>query len=102
MDEPLPLLLAAAAGMVIGALFFGGLWWTLRRALTSRWAPLWFAFSMLGRTLLAVSGFYLVSSGHWQRVPACLLGFLLARAAVTWLTRPREDAPQEATHAAQP
>lgn len=71
-------------------MFFGGLWWTVRKGLSSKWAPLWFAGSMLLRTSLALAGFYAVSAGHWERLVLCLLGFLAARLVVTRLTRPAE------------
>jgi F1F0 ATPase subunit 2 len=34
---------------------------------------------------VAVTGFYLVSHGEWRKLLACLMGFLLARLAVTRL-----------------
>jgi hypothetical protein len=36
---------------------------------------------------IALAGFYFVSGGHWERLLLCLLGFVMARLAVTWLTR---------------
>ena len=35
MNEPLALGLAVVAGLLLGAIFFGGLWWTLRKGLQS-------------------------------------------------------------------
>jgi hypothetical protein len=37
---------------------------------------------------LALAGFYLVGGGQWQRLLACLVGFVIARLIVTRLTRP--------------
>jgi hypothetical protein len=34
---------------------------------------------------VAITGFYLVSHGEWRKSVACLVGFLLARIAVTRL-----------------
>jgi hypothetical protein len=34
------------------------------------------------RTGVTLGGFYLVSQGHWSRLVACLLGFLIARVLV--------------------
>ena len=42
---------------------------------------------------LALGGFYFVADGHWQRLLLCLLGFVVARIAVTRLTRPPEENP---------
>jgi F1F0 ATPase subunit 2 len=78
---------ALAAGIVLGALFFGGLWWTVRRGLTAANPALWFGLSGLLRMALTVSGFYYVARAGWPSVLACLCGLLIARVAVTRLTR---------------
>jgi F1F0 ATPase subunit 2 len=81
--EMLTLWLAWAAGGAIGAMFFGGLWWTVRRGLTSRRPALVFGLSMLLRTALALGGIDAVSAGAWDRLLACLVGFVTARLVVT-------------------
>ncbi len=91
MNEPLSLAFALVAGALLGAMFYGGLWWTVRRGVSSKRASLWFLGSLLLRMGLALTGFYFVSGGHWQRLLLCLLGFVLARLAVTWLTRARAE-----------
>ena len=91
MNEPSSLAFALAAGALLGAMFYGGLWWTVRRGVSSGRAALWFLGSMALRTGLALSGFYLVSGGDWRRLLLSLLGFFMARLAVTWLTRPRSE-----------
>jgi hypothetical protein len=52
---------------------------------------------------VALAGFYFVSRGHWERLLLCLLGFVVARLAVTFLTRTSETKPirsaSEAGHA---
>ncbi|MDI1250341.1 MAG: ATP synthase subunit I [Lacunisphaera sp.] len=82
----LTVILAGAAGMVLGMIFFGGLWWTVRRALVSRRPARWFLGSLLLRMGLAVAGFYFVGGGQWQRLLPCLLGFIVARFVVVRLT----------------
>lgn len=88
MNEPVTLVLAGAAGVSLGAFFFGGLWWTVRRGLTAKQPVLWFLGSLLLRTSLILAGFYFVSDGHWDRLLACLLGFVIARFLVTRFTGP--------------
>ena len=95
MNNTLTLILAGMVGIILGAIFFGGLWWTVRRGVSSRRPALWFFFSMLLRMSITLGGFYFVARGQWQRLVLCLLGFVMARLAVTRLTRPR----QEASHA---
>ena len=75
-------------GLVLGATFFGGLWWTVRRGLASGNPALWFGLSALGRMAGVFGGFYWVArGGAFSNVLACLLGLLLARAAVTRIVR---------------
>ena len=103
MSEALMLGLAGGAGLIMGAIFFGGLWWTVRKGVSSKRPALWFLGSLLLRTGVVVAGFYVVSDGHWQRLLACLFGFAVARFIVTWLTPPPIAAPNartaEARHA---
>jgi len=87
MNETLPLVLAWVAGGGLGAIFFGGLWWTVGKGVSSQRPAQWFFGSLLLRMSIVVTGFYFVSGGHWGRLLACLLGFVMARLVVTWLTR---------------
>ncbi len=93
MNEALGLALALAAGVLLGAIFFGGLWWTVRKGVASRRPGLWFLGSLLLRTLFTLAGFYLAGRGHGERLLTCLLGFLVARLVVTRLTRPAPTRP---------
>lgn len=76
---------ALLAGMLLGAVFFGGLWWTAKKGLASPRPALWFVGSLLLRTAVALGGFYLVSGGRWQPLLVCLAGFMVARIIVTRL-----------------
>ena len=87
MNETLMLVLACAAGGGLGAVFFGGLWWTIHKGASSKQPALWFFASLLVRMSIALAGFYFVGRGHWERLVACLLGFVIARFIVRWLTR---------------
>ena len=105
MNETLTLALAATAGCALGALFFGGLWWTVRKAVSSQRPSLWLLGSLLLRTSTTLAGFYFVGSGHWQRLLACCLGFVLARFIVLRLTAAPVPNPsisgKEVDHASQ-
>jgi F1F0 ATPase subunit 2 len=94
MNEWLPLSLALLGGALLGAMFFAGLWWTVRRGSTARSPALWFMASMLLRTGFTLAGFYLVGHDDWRRLLLCLSGFVLARAVAVRLLRPAIAAPQ--------
>ena len=87
MNEFLSLAAPLAAGLILGAIFFGGLWWTVIPAVSSKRPAVWFLGSKLLRMGLALGGFYLVGGGRWERWLLCLLGFVLARLVTWWLTR---------------
>ena len=102
MSEILNLGPALLTGMLLGAMFFGGLWWTVRKGLTSTRPVLWFSGSLLLRTSVTLAGFYVISDGHWERLLICLVGFTIARPIATRLTRSDEKPTrlaQEGGHA---
>jgi F1F0 ATPase subunit 2 len=103
MIDTLTLALAWVAGAVLGVMFFGGLWWTVRKGVSSQRPAVWFLVSLLVRMSLALAGIYVVSEGHWERLLLCLVGFVMSRPIVTWLTRPAREhhtrPAQEARHA---
>ncbi|HEU0234566.1 MAG TPA: ATP synthase subunit I [Gallionella sp.] len=86
MSEIMLSALALLAGILLGAIFFGGLWWTVLKGVSARQPALWFSVSLLLRTSIALAGFYLVSGADWKRLLACLVGFIIARLVVTRLT----------------
>ena len=87
MPETVNMALALAGGVGLGMVFFGGLWLTVKKGLRSQHPAMWFFISFLLRTSIALAGLYALSDGRWQRLLVCLLGFLLARLIVTWLSR---------------
>ena len=87
MNEALILALASLAGGGLGAIFFGGLWWTVRRGISSPRPQLWFLGSLVLRTSIVLAGFYFVGRGQWQRLLLCLIGFVMGRLIVMRLTR---------------
>jgi F1F0 ATPase subunit 2 len=97
MNEFLILALALVAGLLLGAIFFAGLWWTVRKGVSSKHPALWFLGSMLLRMSMVLLGFYFVGRGDWQRLVVCLLGFSIARYIVMRLTRTLVERPHSAT-----
>lgn len=95
MSEAFILILAWMSGIVLAGVFFGGLWWTVRRGVVSKQPAMLFMCSFLLRMVVTVSGFLLVGHGDWKRMVVCLIGFVVARLLVIWLTRQ----PLEANHA---
>ena len=97
MSDMMLLVLTTFSGMLLGAMYFGGLWWTVRKGLASPRPAQWFIFSLLLRLSLTLPGFYFVAGDDWKKLLACLLGFIVARTIVIRLTEMPMD--KGASHA---
>lgn len=97
MNELAQIAMVLLTGLLLGALFFGGLWWTVQKGLAAKQPALWFGLSFLLRTGIVLAGFYFVAGPDWKRLLLCLTGFIIARLIVTRLTGQRMTG--EASHA---
>ena len=88
MNETLSLVLALVAGLFLGAMFFGGLWWTVKKGVSSKRPALLFLGSLLLRTSITLAGFTFIARGHWERLLISILGFVIARFIVTRFAGP--------------
>lgn len=91
MSETMTLLLTGITGLALGTIFFWGLWWTIRRGVSSPQPFAWFFGGLVIRMSIVLVGFYFVSNGHWERLLVCLLGFVAARIVVTQKIRQLEQ-----------
>ena len=77
------ILLVFSTGLGLGAIFYGGLWLTVRGLPTAR-NPLVFTLASFWiRTLLVLAGFLLVATGSWSNGLIFLAGFTTGRFAVS-------------------
>ncbi|MFA6014345.1 MAG: ATP synthase subunit I [Gallionellaceae bacterium] len=97
MNDLMQFALALLTGLLLGGVFFGGLWWTVQQGLASPRPALWFGFSFIVRTSIVLYGFYWVGASNWQHLLLCLLGFMSARFMIVRLTAPTPS--EEANHA---
>lgn len=70
-------------GIVLGLVYFGGLWITLRRLPRVKRQALWMLSSFILRNILVAAGFYAIIKLGWQPVLLCLAGVLGVRFAMT-------------------
>lgn len=96
MNEFIKITLAGIAGVGLGTFFFYGLWFTVRKTLTTRTPALWMLGSFVVRVGITTAGFYYLGKGNWQWLVACLLGFVVARYLVIYLTRSAQAQSQSA------
>ncbi len=88
MNDGLGLIFAFVAGMLLGGLFFGGLWWTVRKCVVTPYPARWMLSSAVLRMSITLAGFYFVGAEQFKPLLACLVGFIAVRLLVTGLTRP--------------
>ena len=89
MLEAALILASLAAGVVLGAFYFGGLWWTLRRLPGARRPALLSLGSFTGRLAVCLAGFILLArSGRWELIIVAMAGFVLARTALVRMWGP--------------
>jgi F1F0 ATPase subunit 2 len=88
MNQLIPLFLAFVAGIVVGLFYFGGLWLTVQRLPQTRRPAVLSLVSLFIRLGLTLAVFYLVMAGRWERLLACLAGFLLMRLVLVRRWRP--------------
>jgi F1F0 ATPase subunit 2 len=82
-DQALSIIAAFAAGMGLGALFLAGLWITVRRLPAQKHGGLWLLGSAWLRIGLLLAAWYWIADGSWERLLACLAGFVAVRLAAT-------------------
>ena len=78
-------------GLLLGTFFFGGLWFTIRRGIAAKNPALLFLASFFIRTVVVLTGFYFVIQGDWKNILFCLGGFVIARTAITKLTKEKDQ-----------
>lgn len=79
INEVLRYILVFVAGAILGAAFFGGLWLTVQQLPRSKHPALLFLFSGIARTILVITGIWLVANRDPVAVVTCLGGFVCTR-----------------------
>ena len=102
MNEIIFMILAFMAGLMLGTLFFGGLYLTVKKAVTSKIPALWVLGSFFFRVGITLIGFYYVSLGSWQKLLICVLGFIAARTIISRITKSHEKKSITMTERGQP
>lgn len=81
------LAVSLAVGIMLGILFYGGLWMTVRRLMAARNPIALTLGSLLVRTAVVVAGLLLVARGQWPNALVFLAGFVMGRIAVSRFVR---------------
>jgi len=88
--EFLYMIFAFIAGIVLGMFFFGGLWYTVKKAVNAKMPALWFLGSFIIRVCIVMIGFYYIVQVGWQALIISVVGFIVARFVVSYITKSAE------------
>ncbi|HPC85316.1 MAG TPA: ATP synthase subunit I [Smithellaceae bacterium] len=85
--------LMLVAGMALGALYFAGLWQTVKRLGQAQGRARLLMVSLVVRLSVLLTVFYfLLQGGHWERLAAALAGFVLMRKILEHRLGPQKTA----------
>lgn len=86
----LPLIAAFTAGLALGGFYFTALWHTVRQLPSAKSPARLMIGSFITRMAVILTGFYLVmGAGHWERLAASMLGFIVIRKILTYRLGPQ-------------
>ncbi len=83
--------LAFGAGIILGLLFFGGLYITVQKLETSKNPALIMILSFILRMAVLVVAFYFISKGGYKEVLFALAGVILTRFVMTFRMRGEKE-----------
>lgn len=87
---------AALAGILLGVIYFGGLWLTIQKMGEVDRPVLLLAGSFIVRLALVLAGFYLVSNGRLELLAVSLVSFFLTR--FFFISKIRPHTERSGTH----
>jgi len=87
MNNFLYMVIVFSTGVLLGTLFFGGLWFTIRKIVESKIPAVWLAISFVVRASITLTGLYFIAGTNWRGLFSCLFGFVIARYIVKYLTQ---------------
>lgn len=92
-DSLLFLIAAFTAGAALGAVYFTALWHTVQQLPSAKSPARLLLISYFLRVAVVLAGFYLVmGAGHWERLIAATLGFIIVRKILTYRLGPQNAA----------
>jgi F1F0 ATPase subunit 2 len=84
------LILMFMAGLALGALYFISLWETVRRLERTEGGARLLAISFVVRLAIILTVFFFLMNGHWERLAAAMIGFVVIRKILTYHLGPQK------------
>jgi F1F0 ATPase subunit 2 len=101
MSAVIAVAVGLAVGVVLGLVFFGGLWWTTQRLAGSAQPGILVSVSLLVRVAVLAAGLFLLAQVGSAALLAAVLGLLVTRIGLTRLAM-NGRLPQPATSESTP
>lgn len=96
MSTVITVAVGLVAGVMLGLVFFGGLWWTTQRLAASSQPGILVSVSLLVRVAVLAAGLFLLAQVGNAALLAAVLGLLVTRIGLTRLAM-NGQLPQPAT-----
>ncbi|MDF1517463.1 MAG: ATP synthase subunit I [Lutibacter sp.] len=93
MNEIIQYILMLTTGFVLGMLFFGGLWFTVKKSVSAKNPVVWIVGSFIVRMGSVLLGFYYMAQFGWRAMFLGLLGLIMARIITMYFIK-KYDAKQ--------
>ena len=78
------------AGLALGAFYFISLWQTVRRLAQTESRARLLAISSILRLAIILTAFFFLMDGHWERLAAVMIGFVVMRKILTYRLGPQK------------
>ncbi|WP_422484749.1 ATP synthase subunit I [Gudongella sp. DL1XJH-153] len=85
------MVIAFITGVLLGFVFFGGLYFSVNRIADMKHPAVFMLASMIVRMLIVLVGLYLIRGDSLYNIPLALLGIILARTYLTSWVKKKES-----------
>jgi len=89
------MLIAFIVGVLIGILFFGGLYLTVKKLMTIKYPALFMMLSLIVRLVILAGGLYLIMDGGMKNILSAMAGIILVR--LVMIAKLGKAVPNEST-----
>ena len=89
------MILGFLGGVVLGFVFFGGLYWSVNKLPTVKHPGLLMVVSMLVRMAILLTGLYFLMAGEIKNLLAAVVGVMLVKFVMIARVRQKPPAPTE-------
>ncbi|MFP4661403.1 MAG: ATP synthase subunit I [Halanaerobiales bacterium] len=81
------MILSFLGGIMLGIIFFGGLYWTVQQLNTVQRPALLMLISTVLRMAVLLTGLYFIMGGDYRRVLIALAGVILVKLVMTYIMK---------------